>query len=66
MSPLTPLYLSAIFMANKLKKKAPPPPDPDKLKPEKEVLVTVKEECAEQIAGQPKAISNKSIGPCRA
>ena len=30
-------------MANKLKKKAPPPPDPDKLKPEKEVLVTVKE-----------------------
>ncbi|HRI20156.1 MAG TPA: DNA translocase FtsK 4TM domain-containing protein, partial [Panacibacter sp.] len=30
-------------MANKLKKKTPPPPDPDKLNPEKEVQVTVKE-----------------------
>ncbi len=30
-------------MANKLKKKTPPPPNPDKLKPEKEVKVTVKE-----------------------
>src|SRR6266487_3021448 len=30
-------------MANKLKKKTPPPPDPDKLKPEKEAQVTVKE-----------------------
>jgi S-DNA-T family DNA segregation ATPase FtsK/SpoIIIE len=30
-------------MANKLKKKTPSPPDPDKLKPEKEEQVTVKE-----------------------
>ncbi len=42
-------------MANKLKKKTPPPPDPDKLKPEKEVQVTVgevvKDERTLKIAG---------------